>query len=111
METRFFQCLLCKKFKNNSQKDTILKSGEIVCKNCGIEIRNSFSYFKDGKPVTKEEFDTIENTMDCPNCEGTGVLDNCDYHANNNCEECNLYPNCEITCKKCKGRGFIRRED
>lgn len=52
----FFQCILCKKFKNNKHKNSQFKDGTWMCNSCAEEIINSFTYYIDGKEVTEKEF-------------------------------------------------------
>ncbi len=56
-ETHMFECLLCKKKRSYEQLEMLFDDGSPMCKVCGNEIRNGFSYYIDGKEYSKEEFD------------------------------------------------------
>jgi len=61
MDTSLFQCALCKKFRAAELLETAFKDGTFMCKYCGDDIRGSFSYYVEGKQISKEEYDRRTN--------------------------------------------------
>lgn len=54
-----FQCVLCKKFKNQGHLEHGFNDGSLMCKECGDDIRGAFKYYIGEKEVSQDEYNKL----------------------------------------------------